>query len=845
MKQITMILLTVLTTFAFGELINVNPDPNGEPWIAGGWKMPDAEEMAKIDALPKLTLPERYKKSVKSLPYQLDNSQLMYFRPIFNQMGGSCAQASGVGYVYTYEMNSLNGTDASLPENQFPTHYTYNYLNEGSGEIGSTYFGGWDIINGGGIPTVAEYGGLWPSTDVNTMNVLWMDGFDKYKSGMGNRVVEVMTIPVGTPEGLETLKQYFNDYCDGSDHGGVVTFSAGVYETWMQSVLPVDTENEGQKVILKWHNEVNHAMTFVGYNDSIRWDLNYDGKYSNYDSEGNLLPMKEWEIGGLLMANSWGAGWSNTGGTAWVAYRTLAQTVDEGGIWTNSVYAIKVRDDFEPSLYAKATVSFSERNELKIYAGVSTDTTAAEPEHTLLFPHFNRQGGTYGMAGDGNILEFGLDISPLLSYVEPGVPAKFFLCVDHKEDGTASGRGNISSFSISDAAGNEFVSSETGVTILKNTTVHSGVYASFNFDSPSITDELLPEAVPGEFYSYALSVQNGSGPYSWDTIFEYQEIENTELYPTSSDSILSVTNDDDGYGKIDLPFSFPFYGELFDRIYVLTDGSIKFDEGFEYIRSEGDIMAYRTITPYGADLMTYPENGDGIFYTVTENSVTVRWVTSMWELPEVDLEFACTLYSDSRIEFFYGDNLTTGISWGSGISNGKSTDAVISSTSNLNDPSGLKTAFATNDYPYGIVLSEDGVLSGITNIPGNSWDINVRVTDDRSISALKTLTFTTASGIDDDFSAVVSDFELYQNYPNPFNPSTIISFNSGSGSNLSLKIFNSSGEVVDTVFENRKFEKGYHSVKWTAGSKFTSGTYFIGLKDGSGMSMIRKISLLK
>lgn len=840
MKFLAIILLFASLTNA--ELVNLNPDPNGEPWLAGGWKMPDSEEMAKIESLPKLTLPERYKKSGRTLPYKINNTELMYFRPIFNQMGGSCAQASGVAYVYTYEMNSMNGTDASLPENQFPTHYTYNFLNGGSGENGSTYFGGWDIINGGGVPTVAEYGGLWPSTDPLTMHKLWMNGFDKYKSGMNNRVVEVKTIPVGTPEGLETLKQYFNDYCDGSDHGGVVSFSAGVNETWIQSVLPVNTENEGQKVILKWHNSVNHAMTFVGYNDSIRWDLNYDGKYSNYDNEGNLLPMKEWEVGGLLMANSWGTGWSNTGGTAWVAYRTLAQSVDEGGIWTNAVYAIRVRDDFEPSLYAKVSINFGERNELKIYAGVSSDTTAAEPEHTLLFPHFNRQGGTYGMAGDGNLLEFGLDISPLLSYVEPGVPAKFFLCVDHKEDGTASGRGSISSFSISDATGNEFISSEIGVTIVKNSIAYSAVSASFNFDAPSITDLFLPNAAPGELYSHTLTVENGLGPYSWDTIFEYQEAENTELFPSVSDSILSVTNDDDGYGIIDLPFSFPFYGELYDRVYVLTDGSIKFDEGFEYIRSESDILAFRTITPYGADLMAYPDDGDGIFYSLTENSVTVRWVTSMWDMPEVDLEFACTLYSDSRIEFFYGDNLTTGISWGSGISNAKNTDAVISSTSNLNDPSGLKTAFSTNDYPYGIVLSEDGVLSGMTNIEEKTWLINLRVTDDRNISDLKTLAFTTASGIDNDHSAIISDFELYQNYPNPFNPVTQIRFALDKTVDVKLSVYNITGQLVSELL-NEKKNAGYHTVDFD-GSKMNSGVYYYSL-EVDGVSKTKKMIMLK
>lgn len=842
MNKLTIILIITIASFASAELINVNPDPNGEPWWAGGWKNPTIEEQAQIDALPKLTLPKRYKKSVKTLPYKLDNSQLMYFRPVFNQVGGSCAQASGVGYNFTYQMNFLNGTDASLPPNQFPTHYTYNFLNDGSGANGSTYFGGWDIINAGGIPDVSTYGGLWPATDSDK---IWMDGFTSYRSGMNRRTVEVQAIPVGTPEGLEVLKQYFNDYCDGSPNGGIVNFSAGVSYTFSMGILPINTENQGQHVVLKWDQNVNHAMTFVGYNDSIRWDFNTDGKFTNdIDTNGDgQVDMLDWEKGGLLMANSWGTDWAD-GGKAWVAYRTLAKSLEDGGIWLNTVHTIRVRDDFSPSLFLKTTVNFSDRKELKIFAGVSADTAAAEPEHIVQFPHFNYQGGAYGMAGDGNILEFGLDISPLLSYVQSGEKARFFIGIEHKQDGT-SGRGSITSFSIIDELNNEYISPETGVQIAPNSVTYAGVNAEILFDGPAIYEDFLPAGEPGVYYEHNLTATGGTGPYKWDMIFDYSEAGNTSEMLNIAGTPLNVTNDDDGFAVIDLPFSFPFYGELFDQVTVITDGSILFGGQFEYVRTEGDILAFKTVTPYGADLMAYPEEGDGIYTSVDENSLTVRWITSMWDMPEVDLDFECRIYADSRIEFFYGDSLTSGINWASGVSNGKSTDAEISSFSNLSDPSGLKTAFTTNDFPYGMTLSENGIFSGITQEANKAWNINFRVTDDRNISSIKSIEFYTTSSIDHEDALIMSDIELLGNYPNPFNPSTVISFASGSGSELSLKIFNSSGEVVDTVFENRKFEKGYHSVKWTAGSKFTSGTYFIGLKNGKGNNLIRKISLLK
>lgn len=49
----------------------------------------------------------------ESMPAGVDNSKLKYFPPLINQIGGSCAQASYIGYMFTYEMNRLLDRDAS------------------------------------------------------------------------------------------------------------------------------------------------------------------------------------------------------------------------------------------------------------------------------------------------------------------------------------------------------------------------------------------------------------------------------------------------------------------------------------------------------------------------------------------------------------------------------------------------------------------------------------------------------------------------------------------------------------------------------------------------------------
>jgi photosystem II stability/assembly factor-like uncharacterized protein len=73
------------------------------------------------------------------------------------------------------------------------------------------------------------------------------------------------------------------------------------------------------------------------------------------------------------------------------------------------------------------------------------------------------------------------------------------------------------------------------------------------------------------------------------------------------------------------------------------------------------------------------------------------------------------------------------------------------------------------------------------------------------------------------------EFNLYQNYPNPFNPRTVISYQLSVNSNVTLKVFNTLGQEVETlvdVFQNA----GFHSSLFTPSSSLSSGIYFYVLK---------------
>ncbi len=95
--------------------------------------------------------------------------------------------------------------------------------------------------------------------------------------------------------------------------------------------------------------------------------------------------------------------------------------------------------------------------------------------------------------------------------------------------------------------------------------------------------------------------------------------------------------------------------------------------------------------------------------------------------------------------------------------------------------------------------------------------------------------------------AVPLEFGLEQNYPNPFNPSTTIKYQLARQSDVSLKIYSVTGELVKTLVGGVE-QPGYYTVKWNGennnGKEISSGVYFYQLEAGSFESM-EKMLLLK
>ncbi len=110
--------------------------------------------------------------------------------------------------------------------------------------------------------------------------------------------------------------------------------------------------------------------------------------------------------------------------------------------------------------------------------------------------------------------------------------------------------------------------------------------------------------------------------------------------------------------------------------------------------------------------------------------------------------------------------------------------------------------------------------------------------------------FPNAFGIEVEITSP-TEFSLEQNYPNPFNPSTNIKYTISSRQFVTLKIFNSLGEEIETLV-NEFQDAGVHSKLYILHSTLPSGVYFYQLKvgdpeAGSGQVFVqtKKMTLIK
>lgn len=697
---------------------------------------------AVLNGLNRLTLKAGY--ATRPLPSKKDNSRVIYFSGIYNQGVWNCNQASSIWTMFTYEINYLRNLNSSLPENQYSPMAIYNLLNYGNGSNGVSYFDSWNLIKSNGIPGNPDF------TAYSQNSQIWMTGYDKYYRGMKNRVDEVFAIDVGNPEGLLTLKHWINDHLDGSQIGGLANFQIGS-DGMVIPQIPLDKglEEEGQFILIKYGPWVGHAMTFAGWNDSVRYDVNGDGRYTNnIDINGDgVVNMKDWEIGAMLVVNSWGEGWGNAG-KVWVMYRLLAEKTIDGGIWNNVAMVVKPKKVYNPLLTVKARIRYNQRNRIKIQVGVSSDVNAHAPDRVMDFPCFNFQGDVLPMQGfsevDSDLIEIGLDITPLMNYVPANGQAKIFLDVIQKST-DAIGSGRVESFSVMDYTNgiNEFVNTDGMVPIVRNAVTRLSVPVNTTVNRPVILNEELPDAEVGMEYRAQIEADGTTAPYRYTNPanqFVETPVASTINFAGGSEvfTVPGITA-----RVMDLPFYFPFYGTTYNQITVLADGGIVMGQNLVTYPYPIDscLRFYQNIGvfPFFVGKLHYYNANNKVTFEASAAEAVIRWNATIDPKGLQPVEFAAKLLPDGKIWFYYGNvNISPDISWISGVSEGNNLDYYLMNHNN----SGLKlnTAFSLEllDWPSWLSLGSNGDLHG-TPVKSGTYTLPLKVTDWTGISNNKEL----------------------------------------------------------------------------------------------------------
>lgn len=698
----------------------------------------------KLSNVPALEIPNNYKLQTLVLPFSVDNSSLMYFRPVTWQSGYECGQTAGQAFIFTYEINRLRNLSSQLPENQYPTHFSWNFYNSAYNYNGVSFFESWEVTRVCGSPNVTDYGGA-----LNTGGEKrWMTGYSKYFNAMKNRLEGVYSIKCDSPDGIYNLKAWLFDHLEGSTTGGI----AGFYAQYCSpnTTLPAGTPESGKALISSWGTSPSHAWTIAGYNDSIRFDFNGDGQYTNnIDINGDgLINVRDWEIGGLKIVNGYaGTNWGN-GGFSYMMYKALADGISNGGIWNSTVYVIKAKQNQNPQMALKINLRHNRRNQIKVVAGISSNTNDTRPRYRMEFPIFNFQGASIGMLGDtiesAQTIEFGLDISPLLSYLDIGSQAKFFLEIIEK-DPTNIGSGILNSFSLMDYTNVSLIEStfpSSNIALNHNDTSRFSIVKNVVFDKVMINQDSMSAKVYSP-YTKQLTANYGQQPYKWSLCLDYNESVVNSAFPASLPITLNTGNS--GFVVQNLNFSFPFFGKTYNQIFIYADGFIKFDNSiytFPFlVDAELLFRSHRIIAPFYSDLVY--GTGQKVTYEAGNDYALVNWKAGVSGQSSSSVNVALKLFSNGKIEFYYG-NIIINSSWISAISGGDLVNYYYTSLSNsfLSNSIDRKVILSPPIYPDNMNLNNNGLFSAMPNKDYNT-SVKLRVSDNNNISHIKNIPFKT------------------------------------------------------------------------------------------------------
>lgn len=380
-------------------------DEYGSIWVDGHPTgcTPNVDESIFLDHKPETT----NMKDSLSLPASLDLSASNYFPQIGDQGNiNSCTAWATTYYQFGYQIARLNSWNAkTTTSKQFSPKWTYNFVNDGNNQ-GTSYDDCYKILKSQGavryseftptgINTPSEYR-YWYTNKTGMKNALQYKVSNVYNCYFANLGSNADTpITSNSCAAVNELKNLLNN-------GKILTFSTNI-DQWDFKTLSSQYNSalNGQKVCIKQKSgSGGHAMSIVGYDDNISYDLNGNGSIQNY------------EKGAFKIANSWGTGWSNGNqGFIWVMYDAL-NTLSNTGTQNPSGRTPLIKDSrcyyvsietYPLDLIAEVTYYQKDRSQIRTRLGNSSTsyTTPSSYFETLFHNSTTHHAGPYNFSGSG------------------------------------------------------------------------------------------------------------------------------------------------------------------------------------------------------------------------------------------------------------------------------------------------------------------------------------------------------------------------------------------------------------------------------------------------------------
>jgi hypothetical protein len=357
----------------------------------------------------------------QELPQYVDNSTNKYFPPVIDQHGGSCAQASSIGYVFTYEMNRYLDRDASAsPANRFSYQFIWNLVNDGIDQGGFAEDGLFVAMRSGAM-TEEDFSTL------TTYDFTWPSGFEKYRNALRYRVSRFVEFQ----RDVDVYKQYLA----GSDGkpGGILSFAGNCYGWNMVSNYDGPSGTGYRSLVTSLPNDGAHAMTIVGYDDLVSYT---DASGVKHD-------------GAFIVVNSWGTSVHDRG-RFYYPYDFFRDDTVLARVLSDDAITAEVKYQ-EPKILYKLTIDYTSRNDLAYNIGATDKVSADVPDNYYLQTGMSNKGGDHYMRGtyDKAPLEFALDLTDHIPSSNPDY-CRYFLKIVRSAKGKEKGTGSLKALSVID-----------------------------------------------------------------------------------------------------------------------------------------------------------------------------------------------------------------------------------------------------------------------------------------------------------------------------------------------------------------------------------------------------------